>query len=298
MAAARLHPSGFEPPSRGTVVNGFTLQYIEDFDRPVSEGVLSTNGTASPFDGVYGTAPGVDGITIRTYPSNYTDTSGDGRYDPAILSVQAGSSILRKHVHYAAGWPRVSAIIPRLGNLAGQGNDDQYVYGGRFEVVAKFPVLNTYKVAWLRWPKTNTRKTATGLDAGGEIDWPEMDLYGNDGVSGFMHFQGQMTSQPDSGQQYVNNSGIVTVGDGKWHNYALEWIPGTLQPDGIHSVDGTGLVAYYLDGALVGSVRTTNVPALKMRWVLQTETNLHGDPIDQLADDYIDIDWIAYYSYA
>jgi hypothetical protein len=99
-------PSGFALPTLDLA--NFSLVYIEDFDRTVAEGPLTTDGSPAPFDAVYGTqanndlASGVK-ITISTYPSTFDDTSNRGRYGAAIASVPAGSSLLREHIRYEAG---------------------------------------------------------------------------------------------------------------------------------------------------------------------------------------------------
>jgi hypothetical protein len=298
-------PSGFALPTAD--LTNFTLVYIEDFDRPVAEGTLTTDGSPAPFDAVYGAQanndfPGGVKIKVGTYPSTFDDTSNRGRYGAAILSVASGSSIVRERIRYEAGWPRVSAMLPNLGNLVGTPYSNRDVLGGAFELVWRSDVINTYKFVPLLWPLSNHRQTASGVDADGEIDWPESNQYGGSRIGGFMHWQGDVSTDTTTEQtSYTHPTKVLA--DGNWHKTRTEWIPGT-QSSAHPTRSIGGSCKWYLDDVLVKTITGSSdgvtgpfIPMKPMHWVIQQETHLSSTAIDQTAHGYLDIDWMAYYSY-
>lgn len=296
-------PSGFALPTAD--LPGFSLAYIEDFNRAVAEGPVTTTGAAAPFDGVYSVPnndlPGGVLIALGSYPSTYVDTSKRGKYGAAILSVASGASILRERVRYESGWPRVSGLIPRLGNLISAPYGANDVLGGAFELVWRSDVLNTYKLVPLLWPLSNHRQTPNGVGADGEIDWLEANLFGGDKIHGYMHWQGDVSTDSVT-EQTSYTSTVVAAGTG-WHKTRTDWIPGVQSvAHPTRSIGGS--VKWYLDDVLVKTITGSAdgvtgpfVPMKPMHWVIQQETHLGAAAIDTTATGYVDIDWIAFYSY-
>jgi hypothetical protein len=298
-------PSGFDLPTADLAK--FTLVYIEDFNRPVAEGPVTTSGAAAPFDNLYGSQAhndfaGVVQIKVGTYPSTFTDTSKRGRYGAAILSVAANSSIVRERIRYEAGWPRVSAMLPQLGNAIGAPHGARDVLGGAFELVWRSDVIPTYKFVPLLWPQSNHRQTSDGVGADGEIDWPECNQWNGSKISGFMHWQGDVSTDTKT-EQTSYTSPTVVLADGNWHKTRTEWIPGV--QSGAHPTRSIGgSVKWYLDDVLVKTITGSTdgvtgpfVPMHPMHWVIQQETHLGSTAIDQSATGFLDIDWMAFYSY-
>jgi hypothetical protein len=297
-------PSGFALPTAD--LPKFKLVYIEDFNRPVAEGALTTSGAAAPFDNVYGIAnndlAGGVPIKVGTYPSTFTDTSKRGRYGAAINSVAAGASIMREHIRYEAGWPRVSALLPQLGNLIGAPHGARDVLGGAFELVWRSDVINTYKFVPLLWPLSNHRQTADGVGADGEIDWPEANQFGGARIGGFSHWQGDVSTDTKTEQtSYTHPTKVLA--DGAWHKTRTEWIPG--KQSSAHPTRSIGgSVTWYLDDVLVKTITGSTdgvtgpfIPMNPMHWVIQQETHLGSAAIDQTAHGFLDIDWMAFYSF-
>lgn len=299
-------PSGFALPTLD--LPNFTLAYIEDFDRPVAESPLTTNGAASLFDGLYGVQPNNDlpgGIktVIGAYPSSFLDSSKRGRYGTSILSVAEGSSVLQERIRYEAGWPRVCALVPRLGNVVPgvpYGTND--FLGGAIELVWRTDVVNSYKFVPLLWPYSNHSRTADGLNADGEIDFPEFNQYGGAHIGGFAHYQGDINTDNITEQSSYGSATVVGAGSG-WHKTRTEWIAGV--PSVAHPTRSIGgSIRFVLDDVVVktiiGSpdgVTPPFIPEHPMHWVIQQETNLSGLAVDTSATGNLSIDWLAFYYY-
>lgn len=298
-----LQPSGFALPSSN--LPDFTLAYIEDFNRPVEEGPLTTDGTSSPFDGVYGTqahndlAGGVPTV-IGAYPSTFLDSSKHGRYGTAICSVAEGSSILQERIRFEAGWPRVCALVPRLGNcVPGIPYGPNDFLGGATEIAWRISIMPTYKVVPLYWPKSNHSRTVDGVGADGENDFPEFNTTSTAKVGGFLHEQGTLSGTVV--QTGFSSPTVVGAGTG-WHKTRSEWYPAIpYAGNPIHSVGGAcrywldDLLLKFLPGSVDGVARPW-VPMNPMHLVIQQETALSGT-VDTTVIGLFEIDWIAFYTW-
>lgn len=296
-------PSGFALPTAN--LPGFTLRYIEDFGRPVPEGPVNDTGAKAPFDLLYGVEahndlPGGVPITIGTYPSPWDDTSNRGHYGAAIVSVTPGSSVARVHTRTEKGWPRVHAMYPRIGPLIGSPYGSRDVLGGAFELAWNCQNVQGRKFVPLLWAQGDHRQTPTGVGADGEIDWPEFNCFGLAKILGYVHWQGDVSTDTVTEQTRVLTDKVGA--DGKWHVTRTEHIPG--KQSAAHPTRSIGgSVKLYLDDLLVGTVTGSKdgvtgpfIPETPMHWVLQYETSIGGPAIDPLAEGDLLIDWMAYYS--
>jgi hypothetical protein len=198
------------------------------------------------------------------YPSPWKDTSKYGTYSPGkVVSVNGG--VLTKDIHTEGGTPLVAALTPKL-----PGTSENGLTYGRFAVRFRADSLPGYKVAWMLWPDSGNR------NRDGEIDFPEMDLDSST-MFGFVH---RTDASSGSDQAWAK----AKVDLNAWHTAIIEWTP--------------GLIVFRLDGVEIGR-STERIPTTAMHWVLQTETELHGNaaPSAGVRGD-VQIDWVAAWAYA
>lgn len=135
---------------------------------------------------------------------------------------------------------------------------------GRYSVRFRADPVPGYKLAFLLWPDSER------WPADGEIDFPEGVLDGT--VGAFAHHASE------SGTQESFPTGARFE---EWHVATTEWTPGR--------------VRFLLDDQLVGE-STTQVPAVPMHWVLQTEAaSADLPPVD--AEGHVLVDWVRAWSY-
>jgi hypothetical protein len=140
------------------------------------------------------------GSAWSAYPSTWSDTSGNGRYDQArTLSVSA--SVLDIYLHSENGVHYVAAPTPKLPAMT----------YGRYSVRFQADSVAGYKTAWLLWPDDNQ------WPAHGEIDFPEGDL--DSTISAFSHW-----ALPSGGQDAFPTNATYAA----WHTSTVEWTPGKL----------------------------------------------------------------------
>lgn len=259
------NPSGIQIPTND--LPGWKLAWSEDFDKPAAKGHIRD----------------VYGDKLKFYPplpttTYYPDTSHRGRYETD--NIEAMNSCLRYHVHTtkdAAGTAihHVACVLPHLSTLGQYGA----VSGGRFAVRWRSDPLHTYKNAWLLWPLagTNTKDAAGNPGGNGEIDHPECSLTSGY-IDAYMHRQAAITGS----DQDHRRSAALHLTD--WHTCVIEWRMGKS-------------CAFFVDDVQLGATITSRVPSTPMRWTLQTETSLDKTvPIDNAADGYVEIDWLAYWA--
>lgn len=191
------------------------------------------------------------------YPKPWRDTSGNGAYNPDIISVSGG--VLSKNLRTIGGQPQVAAIVPKLqGGTAAHGQ----LYG-RYTVRFRADSIQGFKVAWLQWPDSEEWDD-------GEIDFPEGDLTGT--IGAYHHCAN--IGDPER-NCFARDT---TLSFQNWHTATLEWTPGR--------------VSFFLDGQQIGT-STEHVPSTSMHWVLQTETRLTGGPPPAAAAGRVQIDWVV-----
>jgi len=102
-------------------------------------------------------------------------------------------------------------------------------------------------------------------DGGYEIDFPEND-YGQT-ISAYTH----------PGEANFSTNATWT----SWHTSVIEWTSGSIK--------------FYLDGRLIGTT-STQIPHIKMSWILQNESSILGPYARPGAYAQLDIDWVACYT--
>ena len=191
------------------------------------------------------------------------DTSGEGMYTPdKVLSVH--DSALDFYLHTEDGVHLVAAPLP---------NGFEGTTYGRYSIRLKTEVIPGYKIAFLMWPTSD-------LWNDGEIDYPEGNLdgtpfYGASVIPG-SHVDGAVSWDPSKPYAPTNAE--------EWHTATLEWTP--------------GLLKYFWDDELIGeSALPDSVPTLPMRWTLQAETNLSGEPVPDSSAGHLMVDWVKAWTY-
>ncbi len=223
------------------------LVFAEDFARPAELGTF-----------LNATSPYIADWT--TYDQGTRDTSGDGLYDPAIVS--AHDSVLDLHLHTGDdGEPRGVVLVPCLDG-SGRMDGAAQLYG-RYAVRARSDALPHFGLAFMLW-------SARDHWPDGEINFPEGATGGV--VHGFVHEIGH----PERNALIVE----LTVSLTDWHEYVIEWTPGR--------------VDLLLDGRVVGT--SDQSPAVPMRWTLQVGTT--GGRPDPVVAGHLQIDRVAVWSLA
>lgn len=201
----------------------------------------------------------------RTYPYPWKDTSKHGTYDPGkTLSVANG--MLDADMHTDGTEICVAAVEPTL-PLATRGQ----TYG-RYAIRFRVDAVAGYKTAWLLWPDS-------GLRSEGEIDFPEGNLDGV--IKAFMHYASNDGTANSLG---VQDAFASTATYPVWHTSVIEWSPGR--------------VNFVLDGKVLGTSTTSQVPSRPMHWVIQSETALSGALPSTSAHAHVSVDWLAVWAYA
>lgn len=198
------------------------------------------------------------------YDTGWPDTSRRGMYDTNQLSVSNG--VMNIHMSTGAdGKPRTAVPFPLIN---GRNASDQInqLYG-RYEVRFRADQVQGYKTAFLLWPKSEA------WPQDGEIDFPEGDVTGN--IEAYMHRQGATSGGDQAG--FSTNKGY-----NDWHTATIEWSPNVMR--------------FLLDGNVIGQT-TQRIPNTPMHWVLQTETNLGGNPIPANAAGNVQIDYVKVWKY-
>jgi hypothetical protein len=200
----------------------------------------------------------------KAYDTGWPDTSRRGMYDTNQLSVQNGVMNIAMNTG-ADGKPRTAVPFPLI-NGRNSADETNQTYG-RYEVRFRADQVQGYKTAFLLWPKSEV------WPRDGEIDFPEGSVTGT--IEAFMHRQGAS----HGGDQAAFSTNTTYAG---WHTAVIEWAP--------------NVVRFLLDGQVVGQT-TQRIPNTPMHWVLQTETNLSGDPIPAHASGNVQIDYVKVWKY-
>ena len=165
-------------------LTGWTQVFADDFTKTAPLGsFLSTYGS-----------------TWGAYPSPWSDTSRNGRYDPA-KTLSAANGLLDIYVHTEAGIHYVAAPTPKLPTMT----------YGRYSIRFQSDSVAGYKTAWLLWPDDGM------WPAHGEIDFPEGNLDQN--ISAFAHW-----ASPTGGQDAFSTTATYAT----WHTATTEWTPGKI----------------------------------------------------------------------
>jgi hypothetical protein len=245
-------------PSRAPVpagnLQGWRQVFSDDFNQPVPQGKFPDDVNSA----------------WGAYPWPWPDTSHHGRYAPHRV-VEVDGGVLTEHLRTDKGetgkrrYPLVAALTPKL-----PGSDQHGTIGGRFAVRFRADPVPGYKIAWLLWPDSGSKRSD------GEIDFPEMDLapVGSEvpHVSGFVH---RRKARGDADQIEFAAPMQVT----QWHTAVIEWTPKQ--------------VVFVLDGKEIGRTNE-RIPSSSMHWVLQTETGLRASSAPAAdAAGVVQIDWVA-----
>ena len=224
---------------------GWTQIFTDDFTEEIPEGQFpaATNGQ------------------WWAYPSGWADTSGNGTYEPNIISTHDG--LMDINLRTEGGQHLVAAPVPNINGPAA-GRDQLY---GRYAVRFRADPVPGYKTAWLLWPQSGV------MPRDGEIDFPEGDL--DDVIKAYMHRQD--ATDPGDQDRFLTSETYES-----WHTAVTEWSPTE--------------VRFILDGVVIGTV-TDRIPNTPMHWVLQTETQINGGPPSAGATGHVTIDWAAAWSY-
>jgi hypothetical protein len=245
------------PPSAGAQTSVRAAGGLDDWELVLSE-TFDRDAREGEFSATY--------PTIEHYPAPWRDTSGNGQYSDAYVSVRDG--VLRKRLHTSGGTHHVAALAPKVPGSPGFLQGQTYGrYSVRFRVPAPIP---GYKVAWLLWPDSDDWNE-------GEINFPEADLRDGANVHAFNHLIGNPRINAyalDTRQPMVH---------GAWREAVIEWSPDSIR--------------YLIDGQEVGRT-SESVPSTAMHWVLQTETQLSGGPPSNDVSGVIEIDSVAIWRYA
>ena len=227
---------------------GWTQTDTQDFTTPAALGQVGA----------------VYGADMRGY-SGFQDTSKHGTYTPdSVLSVSNG--VLDYYLHTADGAPRVAAPIPF--GYAGK------TYG-RYSVRFRSDNLPGYKIAFLRWPKSDNWNE-------GEIDWPEGNL-----AYSMQPHSAQKGSIYAGGMHFdpLTSPATSSTDASSWHVATTEWTP--------------GIVKFYWDGVFVSQTTIpAGVPTTAFRWTLQAETQTGSSTLPPATSaGHLQVDWAVQYAY-
>jgi hypothetical protein len=257
--AAAPDPSG-QPMPTGNLP-GWRQVFSDDFRTDVPLGGFS--GCTSGSSIMTSTCTGLPAAVAAkwwAYPDGWTDSAGDGSYEPS-QTVSISGGLMNVHLHTADGIHMVAALVPKIpGGVNGNG-----LMYGRYSVRFRADEIAGYKTAWLLWPDSNV------FPQDGEIDFPEADL--DTDIWGYVHYQGGTA---------VNDQAWFETEDsyGSWHTATTIWTPTA--------------VTFMLDGTTIGTV-TQRIPDTPMHWVLQCETSTYGiTPADSTSGN-IQIAWAVAY---
>jgi hypothetical protein len=228
------------------------LVFDDEFDRTVPAGHL--------LDGSPDGAHTADGRYL-VYPSTWVDTSGNGHYDPSIISIADG--MLDVELQTRDGHPRVAAftVLPAGGTANGG------LVSARYEIRIRADRMVGFKGVPLLWADAATSNDL--LKRFGEIDYPE----GNFDESPAAYIHREKASRFSDQARFRTNASWQD-----WHVYTLEWRAGV-------SVD------VFLDGRSIGRT-TKRIPTTAMHHVQQFETWTNGKLPDPSVSGHVQIDYI------
>jgi hypothetical protein len=258
-------PSGVLMPSGN--VSGWNQVFSDNFSTKVPLGRFSNCKLGGTLAGSNCAGlPSTVAAKWFAYADGWSDTSGNGVYEPSqVLSIRHHELDFYIHSN-AAGEPLASAVEPKI---KGATRDGGLLYGA-YMVRFKANLLPGYKIAWLLWPDAYSEGTAT-WPQDGEVDFPEGDMNGD--FWAFMHWQ-RGTNGFD---KYSYNT--YDRFD-KWQTALIEWTP--------------QMVRFILNGQIVGT-STQHIPDTPMHWVLQTETATDGTTPAVSTAGHVDVAWVAVY---
>jgi hypothetical protein len=271
-AATVTNPSGIPCPTAD--LPGWKHVFADDFTTDCPLGAFPRDGITNP------ATPAAVAAKWTSYPDNYQVTRKNvGGYYRSAETVSIANSQLQIHMHYDANalWPDgvtkgvycCAAPIPKLFPAETTRWKSSSLYG-RYEVCLKqLAPSGTYKIAWLLWPDSG------GNSLNGEIDCPELNLDEKTDAHGFIHH----APSSSQGQTYVDMGAKLD----SWHTYTIEWSPAG--------------VWFYTDGVRKGG-STTNLPATRMHWILQSELVLGTLPLSKMDQVTLECDWVSFWSRA
>lgn len=231
---------------------GWKLVFYDDFTKAAALGSWGSECDANKI--VY---TGAKEQKWKSYPECFRDTYQKRPYRAdSVLSVKDG--VLNFFLHPVNGEPAGANPSPVI-------NNSQYQTYGRYTARFKVdsPDLSEYYVAWLLWPQSGK------WPDDGEEDFPEGPLA--DTVGGFHHYAGEGACVGCQ-DKAVSDKKFTA-----WHTYTIEWRPNNIK--------------YILDEKIILDSDKW-VPAIPMRWQLQTETKGFGTHSGNLM-----VDWVAIYEY-
>lgn len=265
------NPSGIPCPTAD--LPGWKHVFADDFTTDCPLGAFPIYGIANS------KTPSAVAAKWTSYPTGYPVTRT--KQEPSIKgyyrsdkTITIHDSILDIGMHYDAnlknpdgslGQYCCAAPIPRLfPQLTAKWQMAEFLHG-RWEVCLRQAAPSgTYKIAWLCWP-------ASGGSAGGETDYPEMNLDGVWTAHAFMHYSG--------GQFSADSHAKLNA----YHRFAVEWTPGKM--------------VFLCDGKVIGTA-TSHVPTQKLHWILQSELVLGNTPVKTTDSVHLQCDWVSFWGAA
>ena len=161
-------PSGIPVPAGN--VSGWNQVFSDNFSTNVPLGGFSDctlAGTVATSD--CAGLPAAVSAKWFAYPDGWSDTEGNGTYEPSqVLSIHNHELDFYMHSN-AAGEPLVSAPEPKIPGAAPGGGQLYGAYMVRFRA----DLLPGYKTAWLLWPDAYDNGQAN-WPSDGEIDFPRV----------------------------------------------------------------------------------------------------------------------------
>lgn len=197
--------------------------------------------------------------TWDTYPDGLWDTFKVAKQYPSrVLSVS--NSNLTWNFHFRDGYPQLATAVPRV---MGPNTSPYKAFAyGRYSVrIRTSQPTPGYQPVFLLWPDSDT------WPGDGEIDYPAGD------ISSTIYGSVIRAQSPAYHDHAMTNFTWTT-----WHTATIDWRP--------------GLVAFYLDGQLLGSFNQ-NVPHKPMHWVLQVDSNNNSPAASPTAQGNLEVDWVS-----
>jgi hypothetical protein len=236
------NPSGIAPPVVGAVEGLFRVADVEDFNFVAPKGSFGTGKVPTQLAG-----------RVYPYDDGWKDTAGKTEAQPSlympsqVLSVSGGCLV--EEMFNSGQGARSAALV--IGN---------YQTAGRYSFAMKVDAASGrgWKIANLLWPD---EANGQPWPAWGEIDWPEGSLLPTNVPEAYIHIQ---NGAADAHDQIAGKAG-PSFTFGTWHRFDIEWIA---KKRATCFVDGTKVLE---------STDTTKVPAGRMAWVIQLESNMGGN---------------------
>lgn len=193
----------------------------------------------------------------RARPAGAKDTSGRGTYN-SMKTTSQHHGLLDVWLHSEGSTRYVAAPIPLVG--------DKRAF--RISLCMRADEIPGYKIAFMLWPRDGSGNSR------GEIDFPEGKLLYDRHMNAFMHYD----PKPASGKKQDWYSARTHLRS--WHVFRMVWVP------------ARHVVAFYVDGRLIGKSVKPEVPNGPMHYIMQMETWV-GGTLPAPASGHVRVDWFT-----